>query len=155
VDLMTTAGPFVFRLDAAFQSQRVFYRLDLTSVASPALLAAAAIEYQTGSIDDVVIVELLYARVFEPGSEPLLMYRSHSYGAACVARWVLFGALSLELKATTSVAPFGYTATPALQLKFEALVLKAGLVLLDGQKGSIGWYYRHNTGAFAQLRYAY
>lgn len=155
LDAMTTVGPFVLRLDAAYQSQRVFYRTDLTSVASPALLTVAAIEYQTGSIDQVILLELIYAHVFEPGDQPLLMYERDSYGAACIVRWTLFGPLSVDVTATWSVQPLGYTATPALQLKMGEFAMKAGAILLGGREGSLGWYYRYNTGAFLQVRYTY
>ena len=47
-DLATAFGPLVLRLDAAYQSKRVFFRRDLSGIVSPIVEGVLSVEYQTG-----------------------------------------------------------------------------------------------------------
>ncbi|HKU37092.1 MAG TPA: hypothetical protein VJR89_03065, partial [Polyangiales bacterium] len=152
VDASTTLGPWVLKLDAAYQSARVFYHRDLSSMSSPTVLAVMSFEYQTGDFDRALIVELVYARLLDAPTQPLLVYNRDSYGAASVLRWSLVGPLQLELRAMGGLSPQFYVLQPALQLNFGSLHVKAGAILLNGETGSLGNYYRHNAEVFAQLR---
>ena len=57
MDLTTTAGPFVLRLDSAFDTAMTFYTRDnLNSIARPAAQAVLGIEYQRG-FGKVIVLE--------------------------------------------------------------------------------------------------
>jgi hypothetical protein len=155
-DAVIGLGPFMLRLDAAYQSQRVFYRADLTSVARPAVLGVLSIDYQTGSIDKVLVLEGVYVRVLGDVEQPLLIYQRDSYGLAGILRWPLFSVFHLEARVLGGIAPRFYTVQPALLLKLkQGFQIKAGALLLGGEPYSFGGYYRYNTTAFLQLRYGF
>jgi hypothetical protein len=155
LDASRAIGPFVFRLDAAFETQRVYYRMDLTSASYPTVLAVASIEYQTGDVDRIIVVETVYIGLLEPPAAPLLAYNQHSFGFATVFRWPVIGALSLELRGTLGLMLQSYTVQPALRLKLGDFVIKLGGILLNGEPRSLGWYYRHNASAMLQVRYTF
>jgi hypothetical protein len=156
-DAAATAGPFAMRVDAAFETERVYYHAaDLTSQSSPSVMAVASIEYQTGDIDQVLLVEGIYNRVVEIVDSPLLGYDQDSFGVAATLRWPLWAGLSIDLRGLAGVEPVSLVLQPALRLKVsDATSIKAGAVLLDGEVNSLGWYYRHNTSAFLQVKYSF
>lgn len=154
-DAVMPAGPFMLRLDAAYQTRRVFYRSDLTSIAAPAALGVISLDYQTGSVSKVLIVEGVYVRIMSDFQGPLLVYARDSYGLAGVLRWPLFSLFSVDLRALIGIAPRFYTLQPALVTKLGSFALKTGALVLGGEPNSFGAYYRHNTTAFLQLRYGF
>ncbi len=154
-DAVLPLGPFMLKLDAAYQTRRVFYRSDLTSIAAPAALGVVSLDYQTGSLDNVFIVEGVYIRILDDVQGRLLVYARDSYGAAGVLRWPLFSVFSLDLRVLVGISPRFYSLQPALVTKLGSFALKAGALLLDGDPYSLGGYYRHNTTAFLQLRYGF
>jgi hypothetical protein len=154
-DLVAEAGPFMLRIDAAYQSQRVFYRSDLASIASPAVLGVLSLDYQTGSVDKVFIVEWVYIRVIDTQGATLLAYEQDSYGAAAVLRWPLFSVFHLDVRSMVGIAPFFYVVQPALNAKVGSFQIKLGALVLDGEPNSFGWYYRHNLAGFLQVRYGF
>jgi hypothetical protein len=155
LDFATIVGPVAIRFDAAYETDRVFYRRDLMSLSSPAALAVLSFEYQTGSLDEVLILELAYQRVFDQGDALMLIYNQDSYGATGLFRWPLFGDLSVELTGMVWLSPRMFAARPTLMLELGDLTIKAGALALNGVDGSLGWYFRHNTVAFVQLKYAF
>ncbi len=155
IDAVTTAGPFALRLDAAYDSNRVFFRRDLTGVASDAFQAVVSAEYQTGDIGKTVLVEAMYLRVIQD-TGPLLLYEQNSYAIAALARWTFFKRtqLELELRGAVGVSPFTYMVRPQIGVKYRNLAVRLGAVVLDGDDFSLGHYYRRNTSVYAIVKYA-
>jgi hypothetical protein len=157
VDLATAFGPIVARLDAAYETQRGFYKLDLNSYAAPTVLGVFGLEYQTGSLDDVVLVELLGARLLRvPTDLPLLAYEQTTTAVAGTLRWTLAESWGIDLRGLVGIHPETYVVQPALRYKpSDALSLKLGALIMSGEQDSFGWYYGDNDTAFVQLRYAF
>jgi hypothetical protein len=156
-DAATSAGPFAFRLDAAYDTQRVYYQAaDLTSFVSPTFSSVASVEYQTGDLDKVVLFELTYDRIVDAPGQPLLGYDQDTVAVAGTVRWPIEGGWVIDLRGLTGIEPVTLALEPALRWKAtDALWLKAGAVLLDGENNSFGWYFRHNTSAFLQAKYSF
>jgi len=156
-DAATPAGPFVLRLDAAYDSQRVFYQAKFTSFSSPTAQGVLSVEYQTADVDKVILVEATYTRIADPLGAQLLGYDADSYGVSGTFRWPLGASgLALDLRGLVGIEPVSFILQPALRWKLsDSFSLKAGAVLLGGEEESLGWYYRRNTSAFAQAKYAF
>jgi hypothetical protein len=154
-DMVAPLGPFMLRLDAAYETRRVFYRPDLTSIASPALLGVLSLDYQTGSVEKVLVLEWVYIRVMDELTTPLLVYKRDSYGAALVWRWPLFSVFSLDVRTLLGISPLFYTVQPALAIKAGDFVIKGGALVMGGDQYSLGWYYRHNLTSFLQVKYSF
>lgn len=156
LDLATALGPIVARIDAAYQSRRVFYRLDLNGFTSPALLGVFGLEYQTGSLDDVVLLELIGTRLLEDPEGPLLGYERTTVSVAGTLRWTLSDYWGIDVRGAVGIRPQTYVMQPALRFKpNDAFTLKLGALLVSGEQGSLGWYYSDNDTAFAQLLYSF
>jgi hypothetical protein len=155
LDLARAIGPFLLRLEAAYETARVFYALDMSSYVSPALLFVAGLEYQPGALDQLVALELVYVALLELPRTPLIAYAAQSYGVAAIVRWPLFGVLSLNLRAIAGIERPSYVLQPALRIGFGGLLIDVGVLLLDGESLSFGWVFRRNAAAFAQARYAF
>lgn len=156
LDIAGTAGLFAFRLDVGYDTQRVYYHTDLTSLSSPSFLGVASIEYQTGDIEKVVLLEGTYTRVVDTPDKPLLGYDQDSVGVAGTFRWPIWEGWAFELRGLVGVVPVSLALQPALRWKLsDAFLLKAGAVLLAGEENSLGWYYRHNTSGFLQAKYSF
>lgn len=158
-DLATTLGPLGLRLDTAYQTRRVFYQADFNSFASPTLLGVAAIEYQTGSLDEVVLLEFLASHQLEQrpaGALPLLGYERTTAGIAGTLRWPLSESWGLDLRGLVGLNPKTYVLLPALRYKAnDSFSLRLGALVMSGEESSFGWYYGDNDTAFVQLRYAF
>jgi len=167
LDLATALGPVVFRLDAAYESRRVFYRVDFYSFASPTVLGVASLEYQTGSLDNVVLLEFLAQRMLDPLPEvtnaegalvpvPLLAYERTSTALAGTLRWTLGDSWGIDLRGLVGIRPETYVLQPALRWKpNDSWTVRLGALILSGETASFGWYYGDNDTAFVQLRYAF
>jgi len=156
-DVALTAGPFVLRVDAAFESQRVFYRAsDFTSIKSPTMLAVTSAEYQTGDLDKTLILEIVYVRLADHLAERLLSYDAPtSLGATALWRWPIFGDLGFSFRGIVGALPRFYMVQPALELKLGDFLLRGGALAMNGEAGSYGWYLRHDTTAYLQVRYGF
>lgn len=154
-DLVAPLGPVVLRLDAAYQTQRVFYTTELTSFTSPAVLGVLSLDYQTGSVDKVLVVEGVYVRMVDAWSSRLLAYEQDTYGVAAVLRWPLFSVFSLEARAMIGIAPYFYLVQPALVTKLGSFAIRVGGLVLDGDPYSVGGYYHGNQTAYLQIRYGF
>ena len=156
-DLATTFGPIVLRLDAAYETKRTFYEADdLNSFATPAVLGVLGLEYQTGSLDDVLLVELLGARLLHKPPEPLLAYDQTTTAVAGTLRWTLGDSWGIDLRGLVGIHPQTYLIQPAIRFKpNDAFTLRLGTLVVSGETASFGWYYRDNDTAFVQLRYAF
>jgi hypothetical protein len=156
LDAVATAGPFVLRLDAAYETARVYYNLAFMSVASPTVLGVASVEYQTGDIEKAALVELICNLLVDPPGAQLLGYDRYSYAVASTFRWPIAGRAGIDLRGLTGIAPVSFVLEPALRWNLnDAVLLKAGMALLGGEDGSVGWYYRRNGSAFVQAKYSF
>ncbi len=154
LDAARAVGPFVLRVDAAYDTQRVFYRSDLTSVASPAFQGVASIEYQTGDVEQLYLLEGMYTRVVDDPQAPLLFYQRDTYALAAAMRFPIAGPLRAELRALAG-EPRSIVVQPQLHLKFGAWRVSAGLAWLDGDPGTFGAYFRRDTSAFGAIKYSF
>jgi hypothetical protein len=155
-DETIAAGPLVLRIDAAYETQRVYYYAKFTSFSSPTVLAVASLEYQTGDLEKVVLVEGSYNRVVNSIDAPLLGYNPDSYSVAGTFRWPIAAGVAADVRGLVGIEPVSFALQPAFRWKAnDSVVLKVGAVLLGGEKESLGWYYRRNTSAFVQAKYSF
>lgn len=155
VDAATTFGSFALRFDAAYQSQRVFYREDLLSFVSPATLAVASLEYQTGEREKGFLVEALYVHISHRSPVPLLSYARDTIGVASVLRWKLFDYVSGELRAVTGLQPQTLVIQPLLIARLDSWSVSIGGLWLGGTENSLGHYFRRNRELFARAKYSF
>jgi len=155
LDAATTWGSFAFRLDAAYDSNRVFFRRDLTGATSPTLHAVGAVEYQTGDPDKTVLLEATYIRIFQPPSGGLLVYDRDTAGVALLVRWPLWKPLAVELRAVGGVRPVMEILEPQLSAKWGSLVVSVGGLYLNGEANSFGRYFRRNSELYAKVKYSF
>jgi hypothetical protein len=156
LDAVATAGPFVMRLDAAYETARVYYNLAFMSISSPTVLGVVSVEYQTGDVEKAALVELIYNFLVDAPEAQLLGYDRYSYAVASTLRWPIAGRVGIDLRGVTGIAPVSFVLEPALRWNLnDAVLLKAGTVLLGGEEGSVGWYYRRNGSAFVQAKYSF
>ena len=161
-DLAAPLGPFVLRLDTAYESRRVFYRLNFNSFATPAVLGVAAVEYQNGSLGDLILVEflaqhLLHEPVRDPATDlPLLAYERTTTAVAGTLRWTLGESWGVDLRGLVGINPETYALQPALRYNpTDSVTLRLGALIVSGEERSFGWYYGDNDSAFVQLRYGF
>ncbi|HEU4577821.1 MAG TPA: DUF1302 family protein [Polyangiaceae bacterium] len=158
-DLATTLGPIGLRLDAAYENRRVFYQVDFNSFQTPTLLGVLSLEYQTGNLDNIVLVELLAQHQLHDRpaeAQPLLAYERTTTAVAGTLRWMLGDQWGIDLRGLVGVMPKTYALQPALRYKpNDSFLLRLGALLLNGAENSFGWYYGDNDTAFVQLRYAF
>lgn len=157
LDMAATLGPLVLRIDTAFQTRRTFYRAtDLNTFVAPTVLGVVGLEYQTGSLDDVILVELLGARLLRDPDTPLLGYERTTTAVAGTLRWTLSESWGADLRGLVGIRPVTYALQPALRFKAnDALTIKLGALIVSGATASLGGYYEDNDTAYLQLRYAF
>lgn len=165
-DLATTAGPFVLRMDAAFDTAATFYsRNTLNSVARPTATAVAGLEYQSG-FGKVIIVEASYLRLLGPkipivpvvdqnNSGPLLFVRDDNVGLANVIRWTFLENIVFEARSFIGINPFSWVIRPEIGYATSSFTVRLGYLAIDGQGGSFGSYYRRNESVYVTTRYSF
>lgn len=165
-DLTTTAGPLVLRLDAAFDSASTFYtRENLNSVARPTAQAVLGAEYQRG-FGRVIVVEASYLRVLGPeipivatpnqaNDGPLLFVKEDNVGIANMIRWSFLETLIVETRALLGVRPFSWVLRPEFGYATPSFTARVGYMLIDGEGGSFGGYYRRNETLYLTTRYSF
>jgi hypothetical protein len=155
LDGVKTLGPFALRLDSAYDSDRVFYTRGLTGTTSAALATVLSLEYQTGEIGKTLLFETVHLHLFEPfAAHALLGYENDTLSLALLARWIFFDRLETELRATITPSPWSYMIRPEIGVKWNALSLRVGLLLLDGDPFSFSNYFRRNTSLFLIAKYS-
>ncbi len=153
LDAGTVIGPIALRLDASFQTTRVFTDHFLRPVGRPALNTSLSFEWQTGEFGKAVLVELSYMRLFGESVPPLLFSRTDNLGVAAMARWLFFEHLTIELRAMVGILPFSYALRPEVGLRFGSFTAALGGVLLGGSELSFGQYFQRNQNVSLTLRY--
>jgi len=152
MDLATTFGPVALRLDAAYQTKRVFMRRDLAGSSSPTLQAVLTAEYQTGDKRKLAVLEVLYTHLFDRQSVPLLIYERNTVGLVADLRWPIWHALGFELRGLLGMRPKTAIVQPELDLRFEHWVVSLGALWLGGEAYSLGRYFDRNAEAYTKLK---
>ncbi len=155
MDAATTWGPLAFRLDAAYDTKRVFVRRDFLGATSPAFQAVASIEYQTGDTGKDLLFEGIYQHLFDKDTPPLLIYGRDTIGIAADLRWPIWQPLSFELRGLLGLRPKTQLVQPQLNVKFGALVVSVGALLLAGDQYSFGQYFHRNDEAYLRAKYSF
>jgi hypothetical protein len=166
-DASTTAGPFVLRVDAAFDSASTYFARDtLQSIAKPNAQAVVGIERITGHPKKAIALEAWYMRLFGPevpivpaldqgNRGPLLFVEQDNAGVAALLRWQLFGDVVFETRAFLGAKPLFYTVRPEIGWETSNFTLRAGTLLIDGEPGSTGGWYARNDTAYVTARYTF
>jgi hypothetical protein len=165
-DITTTAGPLVLRLDTAFDSAMTFYtKNSLNSVARPSAQVVVGAEYQQG-LGKVVILEASYMRILGPevpivptprqaNDGPLLFVREDNLGVANVIRWTFGESIVFEARSFVGIMPLSWVLRPELGYGGTDWSLRVGYLMVDGEGGSFGSYYRRNETVYVTTRYSF
>lgn len=153
LDLGTTAGPFVLRLDAAYQTSSVFYDRALNGWTSPAIDTALGVEYQTGQLGRTILFEGRYRYIREDLPEGGILYAErHSVDAALLGKWT-WGSIDLDTRVVLGVRPRSFLVRPQLGWKKgNGFGVRTGLVMLGGEERSFGDWYRRNRSVYMMVR---
>jgi hypothetical protein len=155
LDASVAAGPIVLAFDTSFEDNHVFFTRALTGVTSPVYQAVATLDYQTGDVDKVLLVEGLYQHIFDMPQQELLAWKKDSAGASWLFRWPIYGPLRVETRVLVGIRPVSVIARGELGLKFGNLYGALGTLVVDGEGPSFGWYYRQNKELYALLKYTF
>jgi hypothetical protein len=165
-DLATTVGPVVLRLDTAYDSASTFYTKDnLNSVARPTAQLVLGAEYQRG-FGKGIIIEGSYLRLLGPSliviptpnqanGGPLLFVKDDNVGVATVVRWTFFENLVVEWRSFLGITPFSWVVRPEIGYINPTFTARVGLLMLDGEGGSFGSFYRRNETVYVTARYSF
>jgi hypothetical protein len=158
VDAVTTVGSIAFKLDAAFDTRRVFYQPDLLSFTAPAAQAVVSVEYQSGELGKLVLVEGIYNRIIDPlPAIGLIGYQRDTLGAAGVVRWTFFDRIEADVRAVFLVSPRTTIVQPQLAYRARsgAITVAVGASLIEGEAPSLGDYFDRNDRLYALVKYAF
>jgi len=166
MDLATTAGPLVLRMDAAVDTAATFYsKQNLNSVARPTAQAVFGMEYQRG-FGKVIVIEGSYMRLLGPeipivptpnqaNDGPLLFVRENNLGVANVIRWSFFENMVVETRTFLGLTPFSWVVPPEIGYASSSFTIRLGYLAIDGTGGSFGSYYRRNESVYITTRYSF
>jgi hypothetical protein len=152
LDVAATLGRFVLRLDAAYESKRVFFRRDLLGAVSPTVQAVLSTDYQTGDKDKLAMFEVIFLHLFDRAAQPLLIYDRDTAAVAADLRWPIWHPLGFEVRGLLGIRPKTATVQPELNLKFDAWIVSIGSLWLDGEAYSFGQHFRRNIEGYAKLK---
>lgn len=165
-DLATTAGPFVLRMDAAFDTAATFYAKDtLNSVARPTAQVVAGAEYQRG-FGKVIVLEATYMRLLGPeipivptanqaNDGPLLFVKEDNVGVANAIRWLFLDSIVVEARTFLGLQPLSWVVRPEIGYASSSFTFRVGYLAIDGSGGSFGGYYRRNESLYVTMRYSF
>lgn len=156
-DAVTTVGSFALKLDAAYETARVFYQPDLVSFVSPVAQGVATVEYQSGELGKVVLVEGIYQHLVDtPPPIGLIGYKQDTYGAALLARWTFFEVIEAEVHAIALASPKTTILQPQLAYRARSgsLMFAIGALAVQGDAFSLGGYFDRNDYAYALVKYS-
>jgi hypothetical protein len=157
VDGVTTVGPFALKLDAAYETRGVFYQPDFTSFTSPFAQAVGSIEYQSGELGKVVLLEAIYQHIFDSiPTEGLLGYKADTAALSLLARWTFFDRIEVELRALEGALPQTTIVQPQLAYHTHSgsWTFAVGGLVMRGEAYSLGDYYSRNEYVYGLVKYA-
>ncbi|HEV7558908.1 MAG TPA: DUF1302 family protein, partial [Kofleriaceae bacterium] len=158
VDGVTTIGSFALKIDAAYDTKHVYYQPDLVSFVSPAAQAVVSLEYQTGEIGKLLLLEGVYNRIMDtPPMIGLLGYNKDTEGVALLARWTFFDVIETEVRAVYEDSPHTTVFQPQLAYRARSggLSIGAGALFIKGEGSSLGAYYGRNDSVYGLVKYAF
>jgi len=158
IDGVTTIGPFALKLDAGYDTARVFYQPDLESFISPAATGVLSLEYQSGELGKLLLLEGIYNRVVDPlPATGLIGYKRDSEGVAVLARWTVFDVIEGELRAVIAVVPRTTIVQPQLAYRARSggLMVAVGGLWVQGEALSLGDYFGRNDCVYGLLKYSF
>jgi hypothetical protein len=131
-------------------------RADLTGALTPAFQAVAGTEYHSGEHGNSIVIEAWYQRLVDAPANGTL-FGMHRDTAAFAAhwRWTFFDRLEVELRGVLGLEPFSFSVRPQVGWKWRSLVVRVGVLALDGATDSLPHYYRRNRMVYALARYAF
>jgi hypothetical protein len=152
LDAVTTIGQLALRLDAAFDSNRVFYDPQLAAVHTPAVEVVGGVEVQTGDLSRNLIFEIDYTHLFDASADRTLIAAArHAVSIATRSRWT-WGRLGAELTGIVGLRQTSIALRPEIFYKDGPLAVRLGAVLLGGESWSFGDYFRSNLGAHLAVK---
>ena len=167
LDTTTTVGPFVLRIDGAYDSATVFFsRQTLNSIVKPSAQGVLGIEYSPGDLSKLVLIEGWYQRVLGPAvplvpvlnqanSGPLLFVEDDNVGISTLLRWSFIENTIVQTNSFVGVQPLWYLVRAELGYNTPAFTIRLGAMTLGGHSGSYGDYYRRNDSIYITTRYAF
>jgi hypothetical protein len=152
-DAVKAVGPLTARVDAAYDSARVFYRReDFDAFVAPTVGGTAGLEYTGDDPQHALILETSALYVTSPPTGPLLGYERLSVTTGAAARWPIGAGFGVDAAALVGIQPGTLVLRPEVTWKRGALTAAAGLAWLDGTAGSFGWYYRYTSEAYLRAK---
>ena len=156
LDLGTVFGPLGLRLDAAFDSKRVFFHRDLTGAQTPALEATAGFEYQTGDVRRVFLLEGSVLRLLGELARPLLFVERTSFKLSALVRHPLTERWDAELRAQLGISPRSVVLRPQLSFSPNGhWTLNAAFAWLAGDASAFAGYFSRNSSVTTAVKYTF
>jgi len=155
-DGVTTVGPIAIKVDAGYDTKAVFYQPDIESFVTGQTQGVLSLEYQTGEIGKLLLLEGVYTHLTHTPPE-LIGYKRDTYGAAMTARWTFFEVIEAELKAVFEVQPQTVVLIPQLAYRKHSngFSVALGGLYLHGDGTSLGEYYSRNNSAYLTIKWPF
>jgi hypothetical protein len=154
LDAGTVVGPIGIKLDAAYDTRRVFFHEDLTGASSPAFQGTLSLEYQTGDVRKIALVEASVLRLVDD-LEGLLFVDPTTFTGTCLFRFPLTRSFDAELRGAFSVLPDSAVLRPQIGWRAtDHLTVDVGGLWLTGEPRSIGDYFRRNSEVYTSVKYS-
>ena len=143
-----------------------FYtRQNLNSVARPTAQAVVGAGYQRG-FGKVIILEASYLRLLGPeipvvpvanqaNDGPLLFVNDDNVGIANVVRWTFLENIVFEARSFLGIQPLSWVLRPEIGYATSSFTFRVGYLIIDGEGGSFGSYYRRNESLYVTTRYSF
>jgi hypothetical protein len=120
--------------------------------------AVTTVEYQSGELGKLVLVELIYQHIIDPLPPiGLIGYKRDTVGVAAVARWTFFDVIEAEVRAVVAAMPRTAIVQPQLAYRARSgsVLLAIGALLLQGEAYSVGDYYGRNECVYGLVKYSW
>jgi hypothetical protein len=153
-DAVTIAGPFALRFEAAYDSARVFSRVDLSGFVAPVVLGALGVEYQTGSAERQLSLEARGMHLRRAAPE-LIGYARDTVDMMANLRWPLLAGFGIGLRALLGVRPATWVVKAELEFIEDDLKITLGAMWLDGEARSVGDYYAQTATLYTAAKYGF
>ncbi len=157
-DGVTTVGPIAVKIDAAYENKAVYYQPDIESFVTGQAQGVLSLEYQTGEIGKLLLLEGVYTHLMHtPPELGLIGYKRDTYGTAMTARWTFFDVIEAELRAVFEIEPSTVVLQPqiAYRRRSNGFTVAAGALYLHGDPISLGDYYSRNNSAYVTIKYPF
>jgi hypothetical protein len=86
---------------------------------------------------------------------PLLFVKEDNVGLANAVRWSFFDNIVVEARAFLGVRPLSWVVRPEVGYGASAFTVRLGYLLIDGEGGSFGSWFRRNETVYLTTRYAF